>query len=63
MTGPACRVCPECGHENWGLRLMDTKGYVLYQLPPPKTCEICDALLVVTVRHVAQAQASLQGVS
>lgn len=62
MIGPACRVCPECGHENWGIRLMDPKGFVLYQLLPPRTCEVCDTLLVVTVRHVHQAQACLQGV-
>lgn len=61
MIGPVLRVCPECGHENWGERLANK--YRIIQLPPPRTCEVCDAPLVVPVRHVDRSQAVLPGVA
>lgn len=55
--GPVIRVCPECGHENSGIRLQPSGAY----LPPPRTCEKCDTPLVAPVRKVDRHQAGLPG--
>jgi len=61
MIGPMLRICPECGHENWGLTLHNGKGHI--QLPPPKTCENCDEVLIAPVRQKTPDQACLPGVA
>jgi len=64
MSTPILRVCPECGHENWGMVLPSTvQQRSTITLPPPATCEECDALLVPSGHKAREGQVQLQKVS
>lgn len=53
MSGAALAICPECGEEIGRLRAMTMHGTLL-NLPLPRSCPVCGAILSVRDRTASR---------